>query len=93
MQQIQIQIGPFGGPPAAGVTQGFPELVDAKGAKFEPVQVPARRMQLINGAMTQETTVIFRGQDGQGEPDRLVVHGSRMVNVTIPFAFQNVPLE
>jgi hypothetical protein len=93
IQQVQIQVGGFGGPAVLGNTNGLPELVDAKGNKFQAVQIPARRMNFNNGVSHQEVTIVFRGQAGQGDPDRLILHGSRTVNVTVPFAFQNVPVE
>jgi hypothetical protein len=92
MQQVQIQVGGFAGPVAIGNTKGLPELVDAKGKKFQIVQIPNRRANFNNGVGSQEVTLIFHAQDGQGEPDRLVLHGSRTVNVTVPFSFQDVPV-
>jgi hypothetical protein len=94
VQQIQIQVGPFGGPPSSLTPSHFlPELLDAHGNKFDAVRVPSRRMNIINGAVTQEMTIIYRAHVGQGAPDRLVVHGSHTVNVAIPFAFRDVSLE
>jgi hypothetical protein len=90
MQQ-QIRVGGFGA--GLGNVQGLPELWDAKGNKFQAIHMPSRRMNINNGAVSQEVTVVYRGRKDQGEPDRLVLHGSRAVNVTVPFAFQNVPLE
>jgi hypothetical protein len=90
MQQVQVQR--FAGGPLANA-QGLPELWDAKGNKFQTIHMPSRRMNINNGAISQEVTVVYRGRKDQGEPDRLVLHGSRAVNVTVPFAFQNVPLE
>ncbi len=93
MQQVQIQVGGFGGAAALGNLAGLPELVDAKGRKFQPIQVPNRRMNFIGGVSSQEMTIVYRGHAGQGEPERLVLNGTRTVNVTIPFAFNNVPVE
>ncbi|MBI3409182.1 MAG: hypothetical protein HY040_12615 [Planctomycetes bacterium] len=96
--QIQgnIQIQQLGGPGGrfgqAGNAPGTPELIDAKGNKYEIANVPNRRFNFNNGVGTQEMTVVYRAANGAGEPDRLVVNGSRMVTITIPFAFRDVPL-
>jgi hypothetical protein len=38
-------------------------------------------------------TIVFHRPEGVDEPDRLVYHGTRSVNVSVPFAFHDVPLE
>jgi len=93
MQRVQFQVGFNGGQIPFNTMQGLPELLDSKGNKFKIVQVPARRLNFNNGLSTQEMTIVFRNQNDQGEPDRLILTGSRTVNVTIPFAFENVALE
>jgi hypothetical protein len=96
MQQVQliqqIQVGVVGGTAVMNGGQGMPELLDAAGRKFQVVQVPSRRMSFNNGAVSQDLTIIYRGPDGAGEPDRLVLHGSRPVTLTIPFSFKDVAL-
>jgi hypothetical protein len=74
-------------------SQGLPDLIDAKGNKYIIHNAPARRLNLNNGISTQEITIIFSPQSGQGEPERLVLYGSRPITVTIPFSFENIPLE
>ncbi len=74
-------------------TQGLPELVDAKGNKYIIHNTPSRRLSINNRISTQEITIIFSPQSGQGEPERLVLYGSRPITVTIPFSFENIPLE
>jgi hypothetical protein len=93
VQQIQIQVGAFGGPPSVADVHSLPELLDTHGNKFDAIQVPSRRMNIINGTVTQDMTILYRGQIGQSDPDRLVVHGSHTVNVAIPFVFHNVALD
>lgn len=97
--QIQgnIQIQGFGGAGggrmgAAGNAPGIPELIDAKGNKYEVARIPNRRFNFNNGVGMQELTVVYRAANGAGEPDRMVVNGSRLVTITIPFSFRDVPL-
>ena len=42
---------------------------------------------------TQDLTLTFQRQDGQGEPARLVMTGMRPFTVRAPFVLKNVPLE
>jgi hypothetical protein len=92
MQQIQIQV--VGGVVNSRVySPGLPDLLDAKGNKYQAVSIPARRMSVAGGTAIQEMTIVYRGDAGHGDPDRLVVTGSRQVNVTIPFVFRDVPVE
>jgi len=96
IQNVQIQIGGggaigLGGMPGGG--PGMPDLVDAKGNKYQLVQVPSRNMNANNGQVTQEFVLVFRANNDQGEPARLVLFGSRTTTVQVPFAFQNVPLD
>lgn len=94
---VQVQIGGGGagggGVVGGGSAPGMPELLDAKGNKYQIAQIPARRFNFNNGVGTQEMTIIYRAANGAGDPDRLVVTGSRMATITIPFAFQNVPVQ
>ncbi len=95
--QLQVQgnivIGEAGAPAPFANTPGMPELVDAKGNKYKIKQIPSRRMNFNNGVATQELTIVYGGGEGLAEPDRLLVTGPRMANITIPFAFKNVPLQ
>ncbi|MCI0738493.1 MAG: hypothetical protein L0Y72_05570 [Gemmataceae bacterium] len=95
--QLQVQgnivIEGAGAPAPFANTPGLPDLVDAKGNKYKIKQIPARRMNFNNGVATQELTIVYGGGEGQGEPVRLLVTGPRMANITIPFAFKNVPLQ
>lgn len=91
--QIQ-QIGNAGWVgPVSAAGSGMPELVDAKGNKYQLVQMPSRRLNVNNGVISQEMTLVFRANNGQGEPASLVVTGTRMTSITIPFAFQNIPVK
>jgi hypothetical protein len=74
-------------------SQGLPDLVDAQGNKYIIHNTPSRRLNINNGISTQEITIIYSPQNGQGEPERLVLYGSRPITVTVPFSFENIPLE
>lgn len=91
VQQIQIQVngGPMG---FVNPNQNTPDLVDAKGQKLQLVSMPSRNLQINNGAVFQTVTMLFRKQNQQGDPDRLVLSGQRTVTVQVPFVFQDVPL-
>ena len=92
MQQIQIHVG--GGFANGQVhAPGLPELIDAKGNKFQPVQIPSRGMRINNSVVSEDITVVYRGGAGHGDPDHLIVYGSRQAHVTVPFVFRDVPLE
>ncbi|MCI0463458.1 MAG: hypothetical protein L0Z62_41500 [Gemmataceae bacterium] len=93
IQQIQIQINgrPVTTTRAAG--NGLPVLVDAKGKPFQLAGITNRAFRGgVNGVATQELTMIFRPEDGQGEPARFVLTGQRPVTVQVPFTLQNVQL-
>lgn len=94
VQQIQIQIngGVVVGNMNPNHTAGLPELFDAKGQKYQLVNMPSRSLRVVNGAVSQTVTLVFRGYEGLGEPDRLVLTGQRTVTVQVPFAFRDVPL-
>lgn len=90
-----IQIGP-GGAFIGGrntAQRGMPDLVDARGNKYQVVGVPGMRTQINGGVVTQEATLLFRAPAGAGEPASLVLFGERPVNFQIPFTFRDVPLE
>ena len=93
-QQIQIQIGGGGNVMINGIrpNQHLPTLVDAKGQSYQLVNIPQRGLQINNGVMRQDVTLVFRPQASQGEPARLVLNGQRSVNFQVPFSFTNVPL-
>lgn len=91
IQIQQIQIGGFGGLVGVG-NEGVPILVDAKGLPFELVQIPQRGIRAINGAVSQEVTLVYRANPGQGEPAALIVTGQRTTSVQIPFRFENVQM-
>jgi len=93
--QVQIQIQVVNGARRLSTTTsttGLPSLVDAKGKAFQLVQIPQRAFRAaFNGPATQELTMVFRPQDGQGEPARLVLSGQRPVTVPVPFVLRDVP--
>jgi hypothetical protein len=70
----------------------LPSLVDAKGESYQVVQVPSRGRRTNGRVITQELTMLFKANPGQGDPTRLVLNGVRTVTLQLPFAFENVPL-
>jgi hypothetical protein len=70
----------------------LPSLVDAKGESYQVVQVPSRGRRTNGRVITQELTMLFKANPGQGDPSRLVLNGVRTVTVQLPFRFENVPL-
>jgi hypothetical protein len=44
------------------------------------------------GVLTMEVTMVFRQNNGQGEPAQLVLHGQRNISVQVPFTLRDVPL-
>ena len=92
IQQIQIQGGGniiIGGMPQQ---RSVPTLVDKDGKSFQLVQVPSSRMQITNGVMSQELTMLFRPNPGQTDPDRLLLTGQRTATFQVPFAFRNIDI-
>jgi hypothetical protein len=91
IRQIQIQIGVS---VSANLnSSGLPNVLDAKGNKLTAVKLLTQSANFSNGRNAQDMTIIFHRPAGVGEPNRLVYHGTRLVNVTVPFAFRDVPLE
>jgi hypothetical protein len=70
----------------------LPSLVDAKGESYQVLQVPSRGRRTNGRVITQELTMLFKANPGQGDPSRLVLNGVRTVTVQLPFRFENVPL-
>jgi hypothetical protein len=70
----------------------LPTLVDAKGESYQVLQVPSRGRRTNGRVITQELTMLFKANPGQGDPVRLVLNGVRNVTVQLPFRFENVPL-
>jgi hypothetical protein len=92
--EVQVQIRLESPPFHADGTRAtsLPTLVDAKGEGYQLVQVPSRSRRTNGRVVTQELTLLYRANPGQGDPSRLVLNGVRPVTVQVPFAFQNVPL-
>jgi hypothetical protein len=89
---IQIQIVGNVTIVGGGNSSGTPVLQDAKGKDFQLVGIPSRGVRGFNGNFTQELTLVFRPQAGQGEPASLVLTGQSPVHVVVPFRLENVPL-
>jgi len=88
-QKIQVQVV---GAAALNYGADFIRLLDANGNKYQTMQTSTRR-RIVNGVQTSELTLTFRSQAECGEPDRLVLTGTRLVHIQVPFEFHNVPLE
>jgi hypothetical protein len=95
VQQIQIQIGGnnvmIAGAGGAN-PNNLPMLVDAKGKEFKLASIPQSTMNSNGAVMTQNLTLVYQAQDGQGEPARLVLNGQRRETVQVPFSLRDVPL-
>lgn len=96
IQQIQINVQGGGNVVIGGMplnpNSGMPVLVDKAGKSFSLVNIPNRRLQVNNGMMSQEASLVFRPNAGQGDPDRLILTGQRTATFAVPFSFKNVPL-
>ena len=68
------------------------ELLDAKGESSQLVQGPSRGRRTNGRVITQELTMLFKANPGQGDPTQLVLNGVRTVTIELPFVFENVPL-
>jgi hypothetical protein len=91
---VQIQGGAAGSGRVKNpnVNQGLPVLVDAKGKSWTLDQITQRVGRAVNGQYTQEITMVFRADQGVGEPAQMVLFGHRMVTAEVPFRFENVHL-
>jgi hypothetical protein len=92
IQNIQINgnvVMVGGGAPGGS---GLPDLVDEKGNKYQTGGMTNRRMNVNNGQVSQEITLVYRAANNVGAPARLVLNGQRPVNFNIPFSFRNVEL-
>jgi hypothetical protein len=81
---------------AEGVYPAGPELLDGKGNKFEALNAVSRLVNIDitdNNAITWDIVAVFHAQQGQGDPEALVLYESVPMNFTIPFTFENIPLE
>jgi hypothetical protein len=92
--EVQVQLRLESPPPRGGDVRAasLPELLDAKGESYQLVQVPSRGRRSNGRVVTQELTMHFRANPGQGDPSRLVLNGVRSVAVEVPFQFENVSL-
>jgi hypothetical protein len=95
--QVQIQIQRAGAAAAplvignADPTMGL-SLVDDKGRAFQLVNVPRRLAKVANNVVTQELTLVFKPQDGQGEAAKLHYSTTRQVSIELPFTLKDLPL-
>jgi hypothetical protein len=90
--QMQIRIGGTAlFPGSSPLANRMPVLVDKNGTPYRITSMPAMRMSVTNGQMSQEVTLVLRAGNGQGPPDRLVHSGQRVVDFSVPFRFTNVP--
>jgi hypothetical protein len=91
--QLQLQLAPQAGPGALTVVHQVGldglSLLDEKGKKLEPSGL-RQSFRAGPGGLTCEYTLTYRHRQGQPEPARLVLSGSRLVMVDMPFTFKNV---
>jgi len=97
----QAQFQPAPGPiaPNPGVTTspvytGMPSLVDADGKVYQMIVRASNFQPAANpgGPTRRVYTIEYQANAGQGQPTRLVLTQTNMVQVPIPFSFTNVPL-
>ncbi len=104
---IQIQVAPAppnGGPappPVPVVIQGGAisgiynglglELLDAKGVPMNLVTMRQTRVQVQSNGRTTVATLTFRPEKDQ-QAGKLTFKGTRLVNVDVPFALKDVPV-
>ncbi|MBY0526185.1 MAG: ubiquinol-cytochrome-c reductase complex assembly factor 3 [Gemmataceae bacterium] len=91
-QGMQIQVQQAGGGFGfVGDSMGI-TLLNAKGQTMQLVQTPSRTFKLANMVATHELTLVFKPQEGQGDPARLVYSTARIVTLEVPFTLRDVPL-
>jgi hypothetical protein len=88
--QLRLESPPFQADGSRAAS--LPRLLDAKGEAYQLVQVPARGRRSNGRVITQELTLLYRANPGQGDPSQLVLTGVRPVNVQVPFSVADVPL-
>jgi hypothetical protein len=86
---VQINGMQLNGNPAG---QGMPVLLDKSGKAYQSLGTAQTSTRIANGTVTQEMTVLYRPNAGQGEPASLVVNGQRTIAVPVAFRLENVPL-
>src|SRR5207244_16490 len=81
--EVQVQLRLESPPPQADGLRAanLPALLDAKGESYQLVQVPSRGRRTNGRVITQELTLLYRANPGQGDPSKLVLNGVRPVNV------------
>jgi hypothetical protein len=89
---IRIRRGPNGPWERAGIDPANLHLLDAGGRKFQGAQVSAQGTSFAGRAITQQWSLTYRPEKGQGAPARLVYIGVLPVVVDVPFTLRNVPL-
>ena len=85
---VQIGGNVLGG---AGGNLGL-KLVDAKGEAFAAAGQQTHQVRINNNQVTQEATLTFKPQAGQGAADKLIYTATQPAVVEIPFTLKDVPL-
>jgi hypothetical protein len=94
--QIQIAPAPPGGG-AGGVSIGYGgfgnglSVLDTKGLPLELTGMQSQGNFAPGGKLTLEHTMVFQLKKDQ-EPAKLVLSGSRIVPVEVPFTLKDVPV-
>src|SRR5205807_10493263 len=78
--------------PADRAKADMPRLLDAKGKACDLVEIARQKTEIVEGKTVEKLTLVYRRQEGQGEPARLVVEGRRWASFQVPFTLKDVPL-
>jgi hypothetical protein len=70
----------------------FPDLLDARGEKYQLVGATSDGMNIANGTWSRTVTLLYHPGPNQTAPADLVLFGTRTHTIGVPFQFQDVPL-
>jgi len=68
-------------------------LVDAKGQAVPFQYQSSNGLMVMNGKLIRQMTLYYSATGNAGDPDQLLLVGRRLTTVSIPFHFENVPLQ
>jgi hypothetical protein len=94
--RLQAAIAPAGGKVKRNVVpnqEHLPALVDEHGKSYQLAYLTDEQYETNGNGTVRAVTLIYRAENGQGEPSRLVFTGRRTVTFDIPFALKNVVLQ
>ena len=73
--------------------EGLPALQDQDGRIFKRYEINQVKHELDKNNIKETITMSFSRDKTVGTPARLVMYGHRLINVTIPFRFETLPLK